>query len=42
MPVFGGTMELGYVLILSSLYTHYCEIIATAAGNQVSKHLEVA
>ena len=33
--------EQWYVLILVSLYT-LCVIIATAAGNKVSKHLEVS
>ena len=45
--VFVKQYNLGsYVLILGALYIytlyHYCEMVATAAGNKISKHLEAA
>ena len=40
-----GAIQLGYVhhlgFIIHTL-CHYCEMVATAAGNKISKHLEVA
>ena len=45
MPVFVEQYSLDIcVLILGSLYRlcHYRKMVATAAGNKVSKHLEAA
>ena len=45
MPVFVEQYSLGMCanpgFIVHTL-CHYCEMVATAAGNKVSKHLEVA
>ena len=44
MPVFGEQYNLGICADLGFIVhtlCHYCEIVATAAGNKVSKYLEV-
>ena len=42
MPAFVEQYNLGICADLGFIVRHYCEIIATAAGNKVSKYLEVA
>ena len=41
MPVFVKQYNLGMWFIVHTL-CHYCEMVATAAGNKVSRYLEVA